>query len=338
MAQLGHLALLSALVISSCALPADLIGKWLGSPRLIRTGRDATIASLACLSIAGIALLILLLGSDSDAQNIATRSLRASYYGYEILKPWPGNAFSLLVWLWFQAGIVLMAFGKCREDHREFCANARVAGNLVSVFFLLALTVEINPFTIFDPHSQGGAAFDLLLCSPFLMAGYAMFAVPLVWSFAWLKWDSAQGPYPPLKHIHRDIVEAWLLLTVFEVLSAVMGALLMWRQAGFEGGWLRYVAPNISLVVWLPATALLCWSRLHKRDAVAARWIVPLSLITFSSCVLATFLGRPDMPAGARRLFIILLIHLWALAAVSLWRRHRRSKRSDGTREPRCGC
>lgn len=337
MAQPGHFALLSALVLCSCALPADLLGKWLGNPRLIRIGRDATIASFACLSIAGFALFILLLCSDSDVQNIATRSLRASYYGYEILKPWPGNVFSLLVWLWFQTGIVLRSFGKCREDHREFCANARVAGNLVSVFFLLVLTVEVNPFTIFDPGSPGGAAFDVLLHSPgLLMMGYALFAVPLVWSFAWLKWDNARGSYPPLKHIHRDILGAWLLLTVFEVLSAVMGAWLMWRQAGFQGGWLRYVAPNISLVVWLPATALLCWSRLHKRDAVTAKWIVPLSLITFSSCILTTFLGRPDMPAGARRLFIILLIHLWALAAILVWRKCRRSGRSDETQEARC--
>jgi hypothetical protein len=42
------------------------------------------------------------------------------------------------------------------------------------------------------------------------------------------------------------------------------------------------------------------------------------------------------MPAGARRLFIILLIHIWVLAATLVWRRRRRSRRSDKTPEARC--
>lgn len=342
MVQLGHYALLSALLVSSCAIPADLLGKWRGSIRLIWSGRVATIASGACVSIAMIAFCIASFGIDSDAWNIASRSLSASRYGYENLKPWPGNALSLLLWLWVLTAVVSVEFGRSRGIHREFCANARVAGNLVNVFFLLVLTVEISPFTVFDPHSPGGAAFDLLLHSPApLMLAYALLAVPLVWSFAWLKSDCIQEPYPPLNQIHRVILASWLFLTVFEVLAAVMCAWLIHRQAGFEGTWLRYVAPNISLAPWLPATALLCWSLLNKRNAVATKWIVPLSLITFSSCILTTFVGRPDMPAGARRLFIILLIHIWTLAAISLWRRRSRSAKSDPdlpdkTEEIRC--
>lgn len=326
MVQLGHYALLSALILTSCAIPLDLLGKWRGSTRLIRSGRDATIASFTCLSIALAAFIIAVVGIDSDAAKIATRSLRARYYGYENLKPWPGNAFSLLFWLWGLTANVSFEFARCREDHREFCANARVPGNLLNFFFLLVLTVEISPFSIFDPHPPGGVVLDLLLFSPpLLMISYALFAIPLVWSFAWLKSDNAQGAYPPLKRIHRNILEAWLLLTVFEVVAAVMGSLLIWRKASFEGDWLLYVPQNICLVAWLPATALLCWSRLHKRNVVSVKWIVPLSLTTFSSCILTTFVGQSDMPAGARRLFIILLIQLWSLAAILVWRRRKRS-------------
>jgi cytochrome c-type biogenesis protein CcmF len=332
MAQWGHYALLSALVLSSCAIPADLVGKWRGSARLIRSGRDATIASFACLSIAVFVLIIALVGNEFEGANIAWRTWSASFSGYKSTTPWPGNALSLLFWLWIQTGFISMFFGTCREDRREFCANARVAANLICVFFLLVLTFEISPFAIFDPHSPGGAAFDLLHDSPaMLMVAYASLAVPLAWSFAWLKSDDAQKPHPPLKHIRSGILASWLLLTIGEAFSAVIGALLIWRQVGFEGGWLRYVLQNVSLVAWLPATALLCWSQLQKRNAVATKWIVPLSLITFSSCILTTFLGQPDMPAGARKLFIILLIHLWALTAVFSWRRYRRSSRSGPT-------
>ena len=337
MAQLGHLALLSALVLSSCALPLDLLGKWRGSARLIQSGRVTTFASCACVSIALIGFYIALEGKGFHAANVASLTWRASSTGHESITPWSGNAHSLLYWLWAQTVIVSMYFGRCREDRRRFCANARVVANLVSVFFLLVLMVETNPFTIFDPRSPGGAAFDFRLSSwPVLMLAYACFAVPLAWSFAWLKSDNALRPYPPLREIRLTILGSWFVLTVGEILSAVMGALLIHRHAGFEGSWLRHVPQNVSLMPWLPATALLCGSRLFKQDAAAATWIVGLSLITFSSCILTTFVGRPDMPAGARRLFVILLIHIWALAAVLVWRRYRRSRRPDKTREARC--
>lgn len=325
MVQLGHFALLSALVLSSCAIPLDLLGKWRGSARLIRSGRDATIASCACLSIAVIAFIIALTGSDFETAYAAWRTSTKSSSGYKSITPWPGTAGSLLLWLLAQTGFVSIAFSRCREDHRRFNANARVAANLVSVFFLLVLTLEISPFALFEPLPPSGAVFDPRLQNPALLMGYASFAVPLAWSFAWLKWDNAQGADPLLKQVRRGILMSWFFLTF----GAVLGAWLIYRQVGSEGSWLRDVAQEVSLIPWLPATALLCGSRLYRRDAAAAKWIVTLSLITFSSCILTTFLGRPEMPAGARRLFIILLIHIWALAAILMWRRRRRSAFGD---------
>ncbi|MHC4433088.1 MAG: cytochrome c biogenesis protein CcsA [Planctomycetota bacterium] len=332
MAEVGHLALLSALVLSSCALPADLVGKWKGSARLIRTGRNATILSFGCLSIAIIALMLALTGSEFGSLYVAWHNSIAPSSGHKGLTPWPGTAGSLLNWSWVQIGLVLIAFGKCREDHRRFCANARVTANLVNIFLLLVLTFEINPFAFFGPLPPGGAVFDLRLHNPILLMGYASSAVLLAWSFAWLKWDPAQGPAPLFKQVRYWVLPAWLFLTV----GVVFGVFLIYRQVGPGGGWLNEVVRDVSLMSWLPATALLFGSRILKRDAAAAKWTVVLSLITVTSCILATFLGRPEMPAGARRLFVILLIHIWALAAILVWRRCRRSRRPDETSEARC--
>jgi cytochrome c biogenesis factor len=329
MAEAGHIALLSALVLSSCALPADLVGKWQGSARLIRTGRNATILSFGCLSIAVIALMVALTGSDFDSLYVAWRNSIAPSSGHKSLTPWPGTASSMLLWLFAQTGFVSIGFSKCREEHRRFHANARVAANLVSVFFLLVLTFEINPFVFFGPLPPGGAVFDLRLHNPTLLTGYASFVVPLAWSFAWLKWDPTQGPAPLYPRIRNWVLAAWLMLTF----GVVLGVFLIYRQVGPGGGWLSELVRDVSLMPWLPATALLFGSRIFKRDAAVAKWIVALSLITVTSCILATFLGRPEMPAGARRLFIILSLHIWALAAILVWRRRRRSEKA---REARC--
>ena len=327
MAQLGHLALVLAFVLSSCAIPLDLLGKWRGIARFIRSGRDATVLSFGCVSIAMITLVIALISSDFDITYVARHTSSALASVHKLSALWAGAAGSLLFWLWVQTGFVAAVFCKCTEDHAKFCANARVTANLVCVFFLLVLTFEINPFALSEPVSPNGASLDLRLGHPILLIGYAASAVPLAWSFAWLKWDHAQGPAPLFRQVRYWILAAWLFLTV----GAVLGAWSAYEQLGSEGSWLRDVAQNVSLMPWLPATALLYCSRIYKRYAAAAKWIVAFSLITFSSCILTTFLGRPDMPAGARRLFIILLIHIWVLAAISPWRRNGRSRRSDKT-------
>ena len=328
MAQVGHLALLSALVLSSCAIPADFVGKWRGRTRLIRSGRDATILSFGCLSIAVITLAIALGSSDFDIAYVARHTSSASPLGYKIVALWAGAGGSLLFWLFVQTGFVSIAFGKCREDNRKFCADARVAANLVCVFFLLALTFEINPFSLSQQVSPNDASLDQRPVHPSLIIGYAAYVVSFAWSFAWLKWDNAQGPAPLFKQVRYWILSAWLFLTI----GAAIGVWSANGQLGSADSWFWAVVRNAFLMPWLPATVLLCCSWICERNSTVVRWIVTLSLITFSSCILATFVGRPDMSAGARRLFIILLIHIWALVAISSWRRRGRSTQGDRKR------
>jgi len=328
MAQLGHLALLLAFVLSSCAIAADVLGNWRSSAGLIRAGRDATIVSFGCLSIAVITLAIALGSSDSDIAYVARHTSSASPLGYKIVALWAGAGGSLLFWLWVQTGFVSIAFGKCQTHHRKFCADARVAANLVCVFFLLALTFEINPFAVSKQVLPNSASLDPHPLHPSLIIGYASYVVSFAWSFAWLKWDNAQGPAPLFKQVRYWILSAWLFLTI----GAAIGVWSAHGQLGSADSWLWAVARNVSLMPALPATVLLCCSWICERNSTVVRWIVTLSLITFSSCILATFVGRPDMSAGARRLFIILLIHIWALAAISLWRRRSRSTQGDPER------
>ncbi|MHC4119421.1 MAG: cytochrome c biogenesis protein CcsA [Planctomycetota bacterium] len=352
MAQLGHFALLIAFVLSSWAMPADLLGKWRGSAGLIRSGRDATIVSFVCLTAAVIILVIVLIRGDSSIAYVARHSSHTLSTWHKISALWAGACGSLLLWLWMQAGFVVIVFGKCREDNRAFFANARVAANLVCVFFLIALTFKTNPFAASEAAVPDGAGLDLRLQHPLaalhppvLLVGYAVSAVPFAWSFGWLKWDAVQGPAPLFKQVRNWVLSAWLFLTVGAILSAWSAS----EHLGLTGHWLRDVVPNVSLMPWLPATALLYWSRVYKRNAAAAKWMIVLSLVTFSLCISAAFLTRPGLTSGIRafpqpglgKVFTILLIHIWVLAAISSWRRRSCStkvdpEQPDKTEEIRC--
>jgi len=213
MAEVGHFALLSALVLSSCAIPLDILGNWRSSAGLIRAGRDATILSFGCLSIAVITLAIALGSSDFDIAYVARHTSSTSPLGHKIVALWAGAGGSLLFWLWVQTGFVSIAFGKCQAHHRRFCADARVAANLVGVFFLLALTFEINPFAVSEQVSPNGASLDPRPLHPSLIIGYAAYGVSFAWSFAWLKWDPAHRPVPLLKQARHGILIFWCFLT-----------------------------------------------------------------------------------------------------------------------------
>ena len=130
MAELGHLALLLAFILSSCAIPADFLGKWRGNARLIQAGRDATIVSFACLTVAVTALVIILVRSDSGIAYVARHTSSALATGHRISALWAGAGGSLLFWLWVQTGFVATMFCKCTEDRKKFCANARLYASL----------------------------------------------------------------------------------------------------------------------------------------------------------------------------------------------------------------
>lgn len=351
MTEFGHFTLLAAFVLSSCAVMADLVGKWRGSGEFILSGRYATVASFACLSAAVTVLLIVLVRCDFSVAYVARHSAPELSAWSKISALWAEVSGSLLLWLWMQAGFVAIVFARRREDVKPFYANARVAANLVCVFFLLALILKTNPFAASEAGAPDGGGLDprlqhplAALHPPILLTGYAACAVPFAWSFGWLKWNAARGPAPLLNQVRNWILLAWLFLT----LGLLLGVWSAYEHLGWEGNWLRNIAQNFSLLPWLSASALLYFSRVCRRNSASEKWIVALSLVTFTLCISAVFLTRSGPALGLRafgepalaRLFIILLIHIWVLAAISLRRRGGRQvrtqvQRSDNAHEVR---
>ena len=62
--DLGQFALRLGLFLSSYAILADLIGLWRNRNELLRSGRNATSATLLCLSVATAVLWILLVRGE----------------------------------------------------------------------------------------------------------------------------------------------------------------------------------------------------------------------------------------------------------------------------------
>ncbi|MCP4607446.1 MAG: heme lyase CcmF/NrfE family subunit [Planctomycetes bacterium] len=338
MTGLGNFALLLALFLSSYAVVIDLLGSFRQDTGLIKSARNATVAYTACLSVAMIALWILLVKSDFSVSYVAEHTSRALPIPYKISALWAGSAGSLLLWLWFQAVFLVMVYCKSESRHRSFSANARMIANLVSVFFLIILNKDKNPFELSTVAPVDGMGLNpllqhpaMVLHPPILFVGYAGFMITFAWAFGRLKTVGEDSTLPLLKQqAQRWAMFSWLFLTG----GIVLGAWWAYEELGWGGYWAWDPVENSSLMPWLTATALLHCFRIYNRRSSIATWTVLLSILTFSLCVFGRFLTKYGLVSsvhafpnpGLGILHVILLIHVWVIACVLMMRNYIRKK------------
>ena len=331
MAEFGQFALLLGLFLSMYATLVDPLGGWKKDANLIRSGRNATIACLGCLTIATLMLWWLLLKGDFTVKYVAEHTSKALPIAYRISALWAGAAGSLLLWLWIQVGLVVFVFCRVKGNNRIFAAGARGIANFVSVFFFLVLILDKNPFTLFAIGPNDGMGLNpllqhpaMVLHPPTLFIGYAALIVPFAWSFSSLKNEDLLESAPFLERVRKWTLWAWMFLTI----GIVLGAWWAYEELGWGGYWAWDPVENSSLMPWLTATALLHCSRFYNRKTTMATWFVVMSILSFSLCIFGTFLTRyglvssvhafPDPGLGI--LFLVLIAHLWVIAAILLWK------------------
>jgi cytochrome c-type biogenesis protein CcmF len=346
MAELGDFALLLALFLSGYAVLIDFLGSWRRESGLIKSARNATVASLGCLSVAMIALWISLAKSDFSVLYVAEHTSRALPFPYKISALWAGSAGSLLLWLWLQVGFLVLVYCKYEYKHRIFSANARVIANLVSVFFLIILNIDKNPFELLTSQVPDGGGLNpllqhpaMVLHPPILFVGYAGFMITCAWAFGRLKTAGEYDAMPLLNQAQRWTVFAWLFLTG----GIVLGAWWAYEELGWGGYWAWDPVENSSLLPWLTATALLHCFRVYNPHSPIATWTTLLSIITFSLCVFGRFLTKYGLVSsvhafpnpGFGLLHVVLLVHVWVFAGIfTLYNYIRNKNKTLHTRIP----
>jgi len=337
MAELGQFALRLGLFLSAYAILVDLLGSWRDRRELLRSGRNATIGALLCLTVSCVALVILLARSDFAVRYVAENTSRALPFVYKLTALWAGAAGSLLLWLWLQTGFVVLAFSKSDGGSERFCAAARAAANLVAVFFFLVLLFDKDPFALSVTTPNDGAGLNpllqhpaMVLHPPALFLGYAAFAIPYAWTFAALRRDNLSRPPIFFRLARLWSLFAWMFLTV----GIALGAWWAYEELSWGGYWAWDPVENSSLVPWLTATALLHCARTYRADGRTGIWFMVLSIATFGLCIFGTFLTRyglvtsvhafPDPGLGI--LFLVLVALIGAIGGLLFLRRRLRRR------------
>ena len=327
-AELGQLALALALALALLQGVMPLLSGIAKRPAWAAAAPVLARGQFIFLLAAFFLLMATFINNDFSVLYVANNSNTALPLIYRITAIWGGHEGSLLLW-----SLMLALWTACvatLDTRIPTMLRAQVLGvlGLVSTGFLLLLILTSNPFTRLIPAAAQGRDLNPLLQDPglaihppMLYMGYVGFAVAFAFAVAALlsgRMDSTWARWA-----RPWTLAAWIFLTI----GIMLGSWWAYYELGWGGWWFWDPVENASFMPWLTGTALL-----HSLAATEARglfkpWTVLLAIVTFSLCLLGTFLVRSGVLTSvhafavdpARGLFILSLLFVAVGGSLALY-------------------
>ena len=291
--ELGHFALIVALLLALTQAILPLVGAQRGNLTLMSVARPAAQGQFVFVAIAFACLAYSFLTNDFSVENVARNSFSQLPEVYRFTATWGSHEGSMLMWvliLGFWTTAVSMFSRHLPDD-----MVARVIGimGLVSVGFLAFLLTTSNPFERLVPMPMDGRDMNPLLQDwgmiihpPMLYMGYVGFAVAFAFAIAALLSGKLDAAWARWSRPWTTV--AWAFLTM----GIVLGAWWAYRELGWGGWWFWDPTENASFMPWLAGTALIHSLAVTEKRGAFKAWTVLLALIAFSLSLLGTFLVR----------------------------------------------
>ncbi len=256
--EIGHFALVLALLTALLQMAVPMIGASRGDMRLMATAGPLSTVQLVLVALSFLALTAAYLTSDFSVRNVWENSHTLKPLIYKFSGVWGNHEGSMLLWVLILAlfGASIPLFGR----HLPSRLKANVIGvqGSISVAFLLFILFSSNPFLRLNPAPMEGQDLNPLLQDiglaihpPLLYLGYVGFSVTFAFAVAALiegRVDSAWARW-----VRPWALAAWLFLT----LGISMGSYWAYYELGWGGWWFWDPVENASLMPWILGTALL---------------------------------------------------------------------------------
>jgi cytochrome c-type biogenesis protein CcmF len=291
--EIGHFALILALVVALIQALAPLAGNFTHDARLMALARPATAAQSICVALAFACLAHAFANDDFTVRYVAEHSNTTLPRMYKLTAVWGGHEGSMLLWvtilgLW---SVAVALFS--RRLPLDMVAVVLGVMGLISIGFLLFLLLTSNPFERLLPGAPDGRDLNPLLQDPgmafhppMLYMGYVGFSVAFAFAVAalirgrldaaWARWSR---PWTTV---------AWVFLT----LGIALGSYWAYYELGWGGWWFWDPVENASFMPWLVGTALIHSLAVTEKRGSFRNWTVLLAIMAFSLSLLGTFLVR----------------------------------------------
>ncbi|MFZ5562130.1 MAG: heme lyase CcmF/NrfE family subunit [Pseudomonadota bacterium] len=294
LAELGHFALVLALVVALLQIVLPLYGVWTRNGAAQALARSAAMVQFGLVLFSFLALVAAFVANDFTLDYVARQSNTRLPVFYKVSAVWGGHEGSLLLWALVLAGWTAAVALFSRSLPRDMTARVLAILGAVSVAFLLFILLTSNPFARLLPDfpPDGNDLNPLLqdpgliIHPPMLYMGYVGFAVPFAFALAGLmggRLDSAWARWS-----RPWTLAAWCFLT----LGIALGSWWAYYELGWGGWWFWDPVENASFMPWLAGTALLHSMAVTEKRGVFKAWTVLLAIIAFALSLLGTFLVR----------------------------------------------
>ena len=291
--ELGHFALIVALLLALTQAILPLVGAQRGNLTLMAVARPAAQGQFVFVALAFGCLAWSFLHNDFSVENVARNSFSQLPEIYRFTATWGSHEGSMLLWalilgFWTTA---VSVFSRHLPDDMV----ARVIGimGLVSTGFLAFLLTTSNPFLRLLPAAADGRDMNPLLQDPgmvihppMLYMGYVGFSVAFAFAIAALLSGRLDAAWARWSRPWTTV--AWAFLTA----GIALGSWWAYNELGWGGWWFWDPTENASFMPWLAGTALIHSLAVTEKRGAFKAWTVLLALIAFSLSLLGTFLVR----------------------------------------------
>jgi len=291
--ELGHFALILALLVAIVQGTLPLWGAATGSGALIALARPAARSQFVLVSLAFCCLGYAFAVKDFSVLYVAANANSRLPLPYRLAAIWGAHEGSLLLWtliltIWM---VAVTRFSR----HLPDTMRARILGvmGLVSAGFLSFMLTVSNPFERLIPAAMDGRDLNpllqdpgMVLHPPMLYMGYVGFSVAFAFAIAALLGGNLDAAWARWSRPWTTV--AWCFLT----LGIALGSGWAYYELGWGGWWFWDPVENASFMPWLAGTALIHSLAVTDKRGGFKVWTVLLAILTFSLSLLGTFLVR----------------------------------------------
>jgi cytochrome c-type biogenesis protein CcmF len=326
--EIGHFALILALLVAIVQSSVPLAGAAMGEPRLMAVARPAGRAQFFLVVVAFACLAASFVGNDFSVQNVAANSNSELPLHYRFAATWGSHEGSLLLWTLMLAGWTCAVTLFSRHLPPVFLARVIAVMGLISIGFLLFLLFTSNPFERLVPPATEGRDLNPLLQDPgmvihppMLYMGYVGFSVAFAFAIAALLGGRLDATWARWSRPWTTV--AWAFLTI----GIALGSGWAYYTLGWGGWWFWDPVENASFMPWLTGTALIHSLAVTEKRGAFKSWTVLLAIVAFSLSLLGTFLVRSGVLTSvhafatdpARGVFILTFLALVVGGSLALF-------------------
>jgi cytochrome c-type biogenesis protein CcmF len=312
---------LLAFVCAAYALVGGIFAIRTRHPLLIKSTRQAGIATCGLIFLATFSLFYLFFSDNFSVAYVAGHSNRDLSSFYKVAALWSGQEGSLLFWSFLLSIYVFSVLIAYRNKNGELMPYVGVVLAGVQIFFLTLNNFIASPFKALGVPAANGAMDlvarsdgnglnpllqypEMVIHPPNLYSGYTGFTIPFAFALAALL-----ARYPGEKWIH--LTRKWTMIAwCFQSAGILLGAHWAYAVLGWGGYWGWDPVENASLLPWLTGTAFLHSVMMQEKRGMMKVWNVWLVFCTFLLCILGTFLTRSGVVSS---------VHAFAQSNIGPW-------------------